>query len=115
MKMCGTVVISVISSQNGREASNDISTLFMEISNTVVINVITRQNRNMVSSHIWTLFMEVYGTVSTTILLSKPICPESYSALRRKKLQKIDLNSEGVAKFILNYLSHISFRVEVCA
>ena len=42
--MCGIIVISVITSQNGKEILKDIKTLSTEMCGTVVISVSTSQN-----------------------------------------------------------------------
>ena len=44
MKVYGTVVISVITRQNGNVISKHIQTLFIEVFDTIVIIVIARPN-----------------------------------------------------------------------
>ena len=43
MEMCGALVISVITRQQGKDISKDIKTLFMEMYDTLVISVSTKQ------------------------------------------------------------------------
>ena len=52
MEMCDTLVISVITRQTGKDISNSIKTLFMEIYGPVVISVISSQNGKELSKDI---------------------------------------------------------------
>ena len=56
--MCGTLVISVITRQHGKEFLKDIWILFIEVCGTLVICVNTRQNGKELLKHIYNLFME---------------------------------------------------------
>ena len=53
MEMCGTLVISVITRQKGKDISKDIWTLFMVMCDTLVISVITRRLGNVISKYIY--------------------------------------------------------------
>ena len=46
MEICNILVISVITRQHGKEISNTIWTLFMEMYGTLVINATSRQDGN---------------------------------------------------------------------
>ena len=56
--MCGTLVISVITRQHGKEFLKDLCILFIEVCGTLVICVNTRQNGKELLKHIYNLFME---------------------------------------------------------
>ena len=60
--MCNTLVISVITRQQGKCISKDILTLFMEMCDTLVISVIIRPHGKEVSKDI--IFMDSFFKIS---------------------------------------------------